>query len=91
MVSAMKTLLALPVLALAGCGPGDGLIRVADGGLANFQCKNGANVRECYVPEFPNACKNAGGIDTKARPNGINHIAFCVGADCCFWPDGGRF
>lgn len=90
MVTTMRISLALAVLALVGCGPGDGLIRVSDGGLANFQCKNGAYVRECDVRKFPEACKPSS-IDPTAKPNGINHIAFCVGADCCFWPDGGRF
>lgn len=87
----MKTLLAVAVLALAACGPVDTAIRVADGGLANFQCKNGHYVRECLVPDWPKACDFKGGIDTKSKPNGIRAEETCVGPDCCYWPDGGRF
>lgn len=87
----MRIGLVFVVLALAGCGPGDGLIRVADGGLANYQCKSGAYVRECDVRKVPEVCKPSS-IDPTSRPNGIrNPVEHCEGADCCFWPDGGRF
>lgn len=95
----LKVLAAFAALSLAACG--DGLIRVADGGLANIECKDGTYARFCTLAESPSLtgiplCSS--GIREGARPNGLgvtpaDMVQRCHGnnSNFCCLPDGGPY